>query len=258
MKKNENTLPVSEVFYSIQGEGKSVGVPSIFVRLSGCNLMCGGNGTQRDGELHDGATWRCDTIEVWTKGTATPFEDILTQNQLERLRDGAHIIFTGGEPMLYQDKILDYIEWLDHTLYFDQNTKQFKNDMFFIECETNGTVMPSDEFLNEINQFNVSPKLANSGMPLKRRCKPDVLKALDKTENDIQYKFVLSQGSDLEEVNNDFLPHITRDRVYLMPAGSTQDELAETYPIVAELCKYNNFKFTPRLHVDIWNQKTGV
>ena len=95
-------------------------------------------------------------------------------------------------------------------------------------------------------------------MPLKRRCKPDVLKALDKTDNDIQYKFVLSSGSDLDEVNNDFLPHISRDRVYLMPAGSTQEELAETYPIVAELCKYNNFKFTPRLHVDIWNKKTGV
>ena len=63
-------LAISEVFYSIQGEGKTVGIPSVFVRLGGCNLMCGGMGTQFDGELHNGAEFRCDTIEVWMKATS--------------------------------------------------------------------------------------------------------------------------------------------------------------------------------------------
>ena len=72
---NHNTLPIAETFYSIQGEGITTGYPSVFVRLAGCNLMCGGQGTQFDGELHDGATWRCDTIEVWMKGKMKEFVD---------------------------------------------------------------------------------------------------------------------------------------------------------------------------------------
>jgi len=61
-------IRISEHFYSLQGEGKTMGVPAIFVRLQACNLLCGGYGTQKDGKLHDGATWRCDTLDVWTKG----------------------------------------------------------------------------------------------------------------------------------------------------------------------------------------------
>ena len=61
-------LIVSEYFYSIQGEGKTMGVPSVFIRLTACNLMCGGRGTEKDFKLHNGATWRCDSIEVWRKG----------------------------------------------------------------------------------------------------------------------------------------------------------------------------------------------
>ena len=258
MKNKKHTLPVSEVFYSLQGEGKTIGVPSVFVRLSGCNLLCGGNGTQRDGELHDGATWRCDTIEVWTNGTETLFDNILNQEQLKHLKNGAHLIITGGEPMLYQERILDFIEWLDHTLFFDQNTKKFKDQEFFVEIETNGTIMPSPEFLTEINQFNISPKLANSGMPLNRRCKENVITAFEDSEVNLQYKFVVSSDSDWKEIQQDYLHLIRRENIYLMPAGSSQDELSATYPIVADMCKNYDLKFSPRLHVDIWNQKTGV
>lgn len=258
MKENKRTLPISEVFYSLQGEGRTTGHPSIFVRLTGCNLMCGGYGTQKDGQLHDGATWRCDSIEVWTKGTEKPFEDILNANQLERLRNGANLIITGGEPMLYQSRILGFIEYLDDLLYSNNHSKTFKDNFFYVEVETNGTIMPTKQFLDEIDQFNVSPKLSNSGMPLDKRCKPNVLTEIDNEANKVQYKFVISSQKDLDEMEKDFLPHISRDKICLMPAGSNQEELSETYPIVAELCKYANYKFSQRLHIDIWNKKTGV
>ena len=83
-------LAVSEVFYSIQGEGPTTGYPAVFVRLGGCNLMCGGEGTQKDKELHDGATWRCDTIEVWMKSRAKEFKDILPINCIEAIKQGAN------------------------------------------------------------------------------------------------------------------------------------------------------------------------
>ena len=95
-------LAISEVFYSIQGEGKTVGIPSVFVRLGGCNLMCGAMGTQFDGELHNGAEFRCDTIEVWMKATSKNVNEILDKECLEAIKQGAHIILTGGEPTMQQ------------------------------------------------------------------------------------------------------------------------------------------------------------
>ena len=75
-------LAISEVFYSIQGEGKTVGIPSVFVRLGGCNLMCGGMGTQFDGELHNGAEFRCDTVEVWMQAQSKEVEEVLCDEML--------------------------------------------------------------------------------------------------------------------------------------------------------------------------------
>ena len=69
-------IAVSEYFYSLQGEGKTMGTPAIFLRLTGCNLMCGGYGVEKDGILRGGATWVCDTIQVWMKGTTYNFEDL--------------------------------------------------------------------------------------------------------------------------------------------------------------------------------------
>jgi organic radical activating enzyme len=237
-------LAVSEVFYSIQGEGKTTGVPSVFVRLAGCNLMCGGKGTEKDGKLHDGATWRCDSIEVWIKGKSKTYSEILPFDCQEAIKNGAHVIITGGEPMLQQKNIEGFIQYIIQEI----------NDTPFIEIETNGTIMPTDDMFNLVHQWNVSPKLANSGMTLQDRINNEVLTKLSKYNT--QFKFVVSSKEDWDEIKT--INGIERLLITLMPAGSNQEELKETKELVAELCKENYLRLTNRLHIDIWNKKTGV
>jgi len=238
-------LAVSEVFYSIQGEGKTTGIPAVFVRLAGCNLMCGGKGTEKDGNLHDGATWRCDSIEVWIKGKSKPYEDILPEDCKEAIKNGAHVIITGGEPMLQQKNIVGFIEYLETLHPFP-----------YVEIETNGTIMPSQDMFELVSQWNVSPKLANSGMEKRDRINVDVLEAI--TDWDCQFKFVVSNVSDWEEIKKDFLPYLDKSYITLMPAGSNQEELLTTKELVAEICKQNYIRLTNRIHIEIWNKKTGV
>lgn len=242
---NNNKIPVSECFYSIQGEGVTSGVPSVFLRLAGCNLMCGGQGTQFDKELHNGAEWRCDTLEVWTQGKNTDFENILTQDQYQRLLNGAHLIITGGEPMMQQDKVVAYIKYLRNTLP-DLN----------VEIETNGTIAPISELINLNVQFNCSPKLANSGNDKSTRYKLEVIKELDKLRT--QFKFVVSNLNDWKEIYNDFVKHIKRNKVVLMPAGENQQLLERTRKVASNLAIREGVKYSDRLHIVIWNQKTGV
>ena len=96
MKKDQK-IAVSEFFYSLQGEGRTMGIPAVFLRLTGCNLMCGGYGVEKDGILRDGATWVCDTIAVWIKGTTYTFEDLteLMKQKIDfinLLKKGVHFV----------------------------------------------------------------------------------------------------------------------------------------------------------------------
>ena len=89
-----NKLPVSEVFYSIQGEGQTMGVPAVFLRLGGCNILC------------QSESWICDTIEVWRKSKALPFEEVLGEEYEKLLLSkDVHLVITGGEPLLHQKMI---------------------------------------------------------------------------------------------------------------------------------------------------------
>lgn len=227
-------LIISEKFYSIQGEGVTAGIPSIFIRLAGCNILC------------KSASWVCDTIEVWKKGTPFNFEDVLKVGEVESLKNGTHLIFTGGEPMLHQEKIFAYMTWFNTTHGFWP----------FIEVETNGTIDPSVEMVNIVDQWNVSPKLTNSGVSEEARINPKALARFDAMDH-AMFKFVIAKDEDAREVAETFLP-LNRKRIVLMPAGATQDELAVTRPLVAELCKAYGYRYSDRLHVVIWNLKTGV
>lgn len=238
-------IAVSEVFYSIQGEGKTTGYPAVFLRLAGCNLMCGGQGTQFDGELHNGATWRCDTIEVWMKGTAVEFDKVFNEECIEALTNGAHLVVTGGEPLMHQNQLEEFL------IYCKE-----KFPYLYVEIETNGTQMVSDALDGMIDQYNVSPKLSNSGNSRSQRIVKDALKRL-KSKNTI-FKFVISDYSDWQEIQEDFIPIIGKKKIWLMPAGENQELLNQTKILTVEIAKENHLKFTNRLHIEIWNKKTGV
>lgn len=239
-------LSISEVFYSIQGEGPTTGYPAVFVRLGGCNLMCGGEGTQHDQQLHNGATWRCDTIEVWMKSRAKEFQDILPENCKEAIKKGANLIVTGGEPLMQQTNVIEFIKYV----------RDNYNKDCYVEIETNGTIAPTPEIAQLVNQWNCSPKLANSGMPNIKTYNTNAIEKLNRLNT--AFKFVLTTDMDWEEVKKFYFDIINPKKIWLMPSGSNQEELVKSKERVAEIAKNNYIKFTNRLHIEIWNKKTGV
>lgn len=231
----KDNLVISEKFYSIQGEGQTMGIPAIFVRLAGCNILC------------QSASWVCDSIEVWKKGVKTQFDEVITEDEVQRLFDGAHLVFTGGEPLMHQKKIVEYVN------YFSE----FNGFVPTIEVETNGTIMPNEDMLDLVDYWNCSPKLANSGEPYERRVKPLVIEKLNK-QNNVIFKFVIQKKEDSCDVFKDYGKFISSKNYVFMPAGDTQELLNETRPIVAQLCVELGVRYSERLHIVIWNQKTGV
>jgi organic radical activating enzyme len=228
-------LIVSEVFYSIQGEGQTIGIPSVFLRLAGCNLLC------------KSADWICDTIEVWKKGRVKSFENIFNEEQIYYLAHGAHLVITGGEPLMHQNTIILFLNW-------------FRNNYKFtpiIEIETNGTIIPYPILLDKVDYWNVSPKLPNSGMSFNRRVNEVACNTIQTYGRKKIFKFVISKEEDLipmlEEYN-----FIQPSNIMLMPAGDSVESLAITRKLVVELCKQNQYRFSDRLHISIWNKKTGV
>jgi len=228
------TLKVSEVFYSIQGEGNWTGVPSVFLRLTGCNLLCKGSG------------WVCDTIEVWRKGKATEFKSIIKEEWVEFLRRGAHLVITGGEPLLQQQRIIEYFVWF----------KKKYGVMPFVEIETNGTIDPDNFLCALVSQWNVSPKLESSGADPEKRYNTVVLNKLSSLPT--TYKFVVSDENDVREILNNYAYYFPFEKITLMVAGDRAEMLNESRKTVIELCKKYGFRFSDRLHITAWDKKTGV
>ena len=224
-------MKIAELFYSIQGEGSLVGVPSVFIRTSGCNLRC---------------AW-CDT-------PYTSWQPEGTELELDRILDevaalGArHVVVTGGEPMIAPEIVA--LTW------------RLRTRGMHITIETAGTVFAPVA----CDLMSISPKLANStpddprwrGQHERLRIQPAVLAELI-VRYEYQLKFVIARPDDLDEVralvgslNAD------RERVILMPEGTDAERLRERGVWLAEVCKSEGFRFSPRLHVDLWGARRGV
>jgi 7-carboxy-7-deazaguanine synthase len=227
-------LKIAELFYSLQGEGSLVGVPSFFIRTSGCNLRC---------------AW-CDTpYTSWRpEGTDLPLDQIVDE---WRAHTSRHVVITGGEPMIAPE-----IVPLTHRL---------RELGAHITIETAGTV--SQPVACDL--MSISPKLANStpadsvdaawaARHERLRIQPGVLAEL-MGRYEYQLKFVLQTADDLEEVRE-----LVRAlgapaaRVILMPEGVTAEVLRERSRWIAEACKEEGFRFSPRLHVDLYGNRRGV
>jgi 7-carboxy-7-deazaguanine synthase len=250
----KTALSVSEQFLSIQGEGITVGVPAYFLRLRSCNLLCGGKGTEKDKQLHDGAKWRCDTIEVWLKGTEKSFDEIVKDFGgfmfLDNLnRRTHHLVITGGEPLLHEEAFTAFAAHVYAKITGSP----------FVEVETNGTISPDKISTSFVSQWNVSPKLSNSGMPSEKRVNELAIENFLSTGKSI-FKFVVANHADLMEVIKYWVkPYgIPKEKVLLMPAGDSRETLESVSQLVANFCANEGYRFSPRLHINIWNQKTGV
>lgn len=225
MDKSSVLLSGDGTFYTLQGEGPSMGKPCVFVRLHVCNLRC----TWCDAWY----TWNPATEEFWTEGRRVGFDELATQimDTWEGPSDiDKRVIFTGGEPLI-QRKQLDQVAQL---LGLD----------WHIEFETNGTLMPTGYQL-DVAQFNCSPKLANSENIHHSMVKPKVLDALNKANTN--FKFVCYDETDLDEIEEKYLPHISKDKVIIMPQGIRSEEIDENMQALYEPCMRRGYRMMGRM-----------
>jgi 7-carboxy-7-deazaguanine synthase len=223
-------LKIAELFYSIQGEGSLVGVPSFFIRTSGCNLRC---------------AW-CDTpYTSWQpEGAELPLSQILDE---VRAHPAKHVVVTGGEPMIAPEIV--------------PLTSRLRDLGLHITIETAGTVFQPVA----CDLMSISPKLKNStpdGRWAERheglRIQPSVLADL-MGRYEYQLKFVIEKREDVDEARS--LAESLgagADRVILMPEGVDRDALRERGVWLAEICKEEGFRFSPRLHVELYGARRGV
>lgn len=218
-------LQVSEIFYSIQGEGASCGMATAFVRLAGCSLGC---------------QW-CDSKYTWHGGASWEVARIVETVSTYPAR---RVVVTGGEPFEQDLTVL---------------LQALRQAGFTIEIETAGFApLPQVQCATLAHQLNISPKLANSGVPLARRIHLPVLQFLCAT--DLAYlKFVVDAPKDVAEVETlvralAFPPA----RVLLMPQAITAAAILSKSLWIVEACKRHGYRYSPRLHILLWGAKRGV
>lgn len=231
-------MRISEIFHSIQGEGELTGVPSVFVRTSGCNLRC---------------SW-CDTPYASWNPVG---EEMTVESIVERVLaySCAHVVLTGGEPMIAKGI---------HDL-----AARLKKAGNHITIETAGTIAP-DGIACDL--ASLSPKLANSTPSVelagaswverheKTRLQPEILRQwIDSYP--FQLKFVVSDQSQLAEIKNLLLfldRSVPPSKTLLMPEGVTLEALGARRDWLIDACKRDGYRYCQRLHIDLFGNTRGT
>ncbi len=232
----DGLLPLNEAFISVQGEGRFAGAPAFFLRFNYCNLGC---------------SW-CDTRFTWD---TAKFEkgDLLSAEQIAYLAidlvraramnpSEIHVVLTGGEPMLHQDRLPQLIG----------NMRQA--GFGFFEIETNGTIVPSKQMLESVDWWNCSPKLSNNGLAFEQNCSTAAIRTIADTGK-ADFKFVISSPQDIDEIISHYQPHIPNSSIMLMPEGFTKAKQLRHTPSVRAAAIQHGFRFSPRLHILKWGNE---
>ena len=240
--KKTKKMKISEIFYSIQGEGKYTGTPSIFIRTSYCNLRCG---------------W-CDTpyTSHYPENKEAAIEEIMIQMEQYDYasRFLPHIVLTGGEPFIQANRCIELCEAIHR-----------RSPSAQITVETNGTIFaPVQAELISISpklsssapvEDQTTRKLAETHERLRQELKIDEFKQ----KYDCQFKFVVTKPSDIKEILYIVdVYKIPQHKVYLMPEGITDKALKKTAKQVVDMCLNYGFNYSDRIHVRLWDNMRGV
>jgi organic radical activating enzyme len=226
-------IPISEIFYSLQGEGRYCGCPSVFVRVGGCNLKCRFNSNGCDSyyavDEKFKSEWRLLSIEDIKKEIKRYF------------KFNPHLVITGGEPMIYYKELYPLIEW-------------FKG---VVTVETNATIRIDFDTYPKYKEvvFAMSVKLSNSKEDYTKRVKKDVIASYAKNAKNSFFKFVVDRDlkDEILDITNKFdLP------IYCMPMGASKEEIEKNSKFVFEFCLKNGFCYSDRIHIRIFGKKKGV
>jgi len=221
-----------EVFASVQGEGISAGVPSVFVRFAECNLTCTWCDTKYtwDWEHHDRAT---QTLEI---------EDALAARVRELAGDIRNLVLTGGEPLLHQADLVRLVGQLAG---------------FRVEVETNGTIEPTAELAGVVDQWNVSPKLESSGNRRSARLRTGPMTWFVACPA-ASFKFVATAPADLVEIAAIAKTYaIPAARISVMPEATDRETLLERSRWLVGACQQHGYRLGTRLHVLLWGSERG-
>ena len=230
-------MRVNEIFHSIQGEGKTIGQPRLFIRFQGCQARCRYCDTsfsQNSRSYVKGSNLKA-SMHQYTKPINQLKDDI---KNLEGLSYNRWVI-TGGEPLLQQDEIIKLIK--------DEKPE-------WVEIETNGIIEPKKELIKLVNLWNISPK-NEKYQKYKIDTTPKIFNSL-KLLKDYVIKIVYT-GKEDENFIFQF-KKIPKEKIYIMPEGKTREEQFRKSPDIIKFCLKNNFNFSPRLHVLVWNRKRAV
>jgi 7-cyano-7-deazaguanosine (preQ0) biosynthesis protein QueE len=228
----DGAVVVAEVFGpTFQGEGPSIGRRAGFVRLGRCNLDC---------------SW-CDTPYTWDWDRFDPAVELRSARVTEivgalEAMEPEIVVITGGEPLLQQRHLAPLL-----TACAERGWP--------VEVETNGTIAPDPAITDGVAQWNVSPKLANSGVALDKRIRPPALAALRATGRAV-FKFVVASPDELDEVAALVAAHDLTP-VWVMPEGTDAATVAERARALADPVLARGWHLTPRLHVLLWGDERG-
>jgi organic radical activating enzyme len=248
---NTETLFLSDdkIFYTIEGEGEYVGVPSVFMRMSMCNLTCIGFASA---DSPNG----CDSFVSWTVKNKMTFAEIFQlmeeNGYVEHLRNNAIFKLTGGEPIIQEKQLLKFVTAFKEKYNFTPR----------IDFETNATLTPSDVWINEHKAtFTTSPKLRSNGDPESKTYKPETLEW--HVKNKSGFKFVINSDKDIDEIWEKYVNdkegiNVPLNRIWFMPCCGSREEHVENAPAVATYAKAMHVNFSPRLQLLIWNKALKV